>query len=138
MKRHAPTATAVLLAFAALACGDGESPDQQGSQDQQQPPAAQQQQQQEEEIDVSDEELEAFAEATDQLQDVAEDARSDMQGAEGQDEAEQVREDFQKQQAKIVEDAGLDTARYTEIRNAIETNPDLRNRFLELRQQDEQ
>lgn len=138
MKRHAAMGTAVLLALGTLACGGGESPDQQGSQGQQQgqqqPPAAQQQQQ----TDVSDEELRAFAEATDQLQGVAEQARSDMQGAEGQQEAQQVREDFQEKQAQIVQEAGLDTARYTEIRNAIETNPDLRNRFLEIRQQQQQ
>lgn len=133
MKRHAAMGTAVLLALGTLACGGEETPDQQSSQDQQ-PPAAEQQQQ----IDVSDEELRAFAEATDQLQTVAEDARSDMQEAEGQQEAQQVREDFQQEQARIVQEAGLDTARYTEIRNAIETNPDLRNRFLEIRQQDQQ
>ncbi len=134
MKRHAAMGTAVLLALGILACGGGESPDQQGSQGQQQPPAAQQQQQ----TDVSDEELRAFAEATDQLQGVAEQARSDMQGAEGQEEAQQVREDFQEKQAQIVQEAGLDTARYTEIRNAIESNPDLRNRFLEIRQEQQQ
>lgn len=136
MKRHAAMGTAVLLALSSLACGGEETPDQQSSQDQQ-PPAAEQQQQQEQ-IDVSDEELRAFAEATDQLQNVAEQARSDMQEAEGQQEAQQVREDFQQEQAQIVQEAGLDTARYTEIRNAIETNPDLRNRFLEIRQQDQQ
>lgn len=135
MKRHAAMGTAVLLALGTLACGGEETPDQQSSQDQQ-PPAAEQQQQ--EQIDVSDEELQAFAEATDQLQNVAEQARTDMQEAEGQQEAQEVREDFQQEQAEIVQEAGLDTARYTEIRNAIETNPDLRNRFLEIRQQDQQ
>lgn len=135
MKRHAAAATAFLLALGVLACGGGESPDQQGSQGQQEPAAQQQGQQQ---TDVSDEELRAFARATDALQGVAEKARSDMQSAEGQEEARQVREDFQERQAQIVREAGLDTARYTEIRSAIETNPDLRNRFLEIRREDEQ
>lgn len=133
MKRRVAMGTAALFAVVALGCGGEDAPDQQ-TQDQRQAPGAQQEQQ----LDVTDEELRAFAEANEELQQVAEDARSDMQEAEGQQEAQQVRDDFQEELARIVEDAGLDTARYNEIRGAVQRDPDLRNRFLEIRQERQQ
>lgn len=135
MKRRAAMGTAVLFALSALACGGGEeAPEQQSPQGQQQAPAAQQDQQ----LDVSDEELRAFAQANEQLQQVAEDARADMQDAEGQQQAQQVRDDFRDELTRIVREAGLDTARYNEIRSAVQSDPDLRNRFLEIQRERQQ
>lgn len=134
MKRPATRAVAVLLAVGLLACGGGETADQQRSQGQPQSGAEQRQQQ----VDVSDEELRAFAEATRKLQDVAEQAQGDMKEAGDQQERQQVRDDFLERQAEIVREAGLDTARYTEIRQAVERSSDLRQRLLEIQQQSRQ
>jgi hypothetical protein len=134
MKRPATRAVAVLLAVGLLACGGGETADQQRSQGQPQPGGQQQQQQ----VDVSDEELQAFAEATRKLQDVAEQAQGDMKEAGDQQARQQVRDDFLERQAEIVQEVGLDTARYTEIRQAVERDSDLRQRLLEIQQQSQQ
>lgn len=134
MRTHAAIGTTILFALGTLACGGDEGADQRGTRSQPAPRAQQQQQQ----IEVSDEELRAFAEATRELQDVAEQARSDMKGAQGQQETRQIRDDFRETRARIVQEAGLDTARYTEIRQAIESNSDLRQRFLDVQQAEQE
>jgi len=131
MKRSAAMGTAILLALGGLACGGEDAADGQRSADRPQPRAQQQGQQ----TDVTDEELRAFVGATGRLQEVAERAQSDLQAAEGREETRQVRDDFLETQAEIVQEAGLDKARYSEIRAAIETDPDLQQRFLEIQQE---
>lgn len=131
-KRHAAAVTAFLFSLAPLACGGGEDGGQQGSPGQQ---SGQQATSAQQETSVSDEELRAFADATTQLREAAKSAKSRMQEAEGQEEARQVRAAFDSTRAEIVQEAGLDTARYTEIRTAIETDSDLRDRFMEIQGQ---
>lgn len=136
MRRLAGACTALLFALGILACGgeEGGQPRQQRGGQQAEGPAAQQQQQ----VEVSDQELEAFVEASIKLQTAAESAKADLKEAGGQDAAQQVRKEFLQTKAEIVRGVGLDTARYSEISQAVRSNPELRSRYMKARRQQEQ
>lgn len=139
------TASALALAAllpVALACdsGDQEAGDA-ASQQQGQPPAGQQQQQppsgqqQAPQIEVEEDELRAFTEAQVEIEGLRGEYQTRLQEAEGQEEARQIEQEANEEMVGVVEDQGLDVQRYTQIARAIDSDPDLRQRFMELRQE---
>lgn len=131
-------ALAALLPFA-VACGGGEETEDAAAD--QQPPAGQQQQPpgqqpgQQMQIEVEEDELRAFTEAQVELEGLREEYQGKLQDAGGQEEAQQLEQEANEEMMQAVEDEGLDVERYSQIARAIETDPELRQRFMELREE---
>lgn len=132
MKTFQAVSLALLLPLA-MACGpdDGQQTDETAAAEQQ--PAAGQQPGQQADIEVSEEEMETFVEVQMELADVREEVQSEMQAAEGQEEAQALADEANEEMAGLIEDAGMDVERYDQVASAIQADPELQQRFLEVR-----
>lgn len=139
-KSASALALAALLPLA-LACDSGDQEAGDAASQQGQPPAGQQQQQpppgqqQAPQIEVGEEEMRSFAEAQIEIEGLRGEYQTRLQEAEGQEEARQIEQEANEEMVQVVEDQDLDVQRYTQIAQAIDADPDLRERFMELRQE---
>ena len=103
---------------------------------QQQPPPQQQQgmpaQQQPEIEPVSDEEIWQFVRAVDDVSEIVEDMRPQLEAANGQEEAQMIQQAAQAQMLEAVENQGLTAQRYNEINMAAQADPELGVRISEI------
>lgn len=93
-----------------------------------------QQQQQQEAPDVSDEDLEKFAKAEQNVRTVQEDYSTQLQEAEDPNKQQELQQEANEEMRAAVSDAGLDVQTYNEISMAIQQDPELRERYEELQQ----
>lgn len=123
-----------LLLPLAMACGsdDGQQTEETAAAEQQQPAAGQQPGQQVD-IEVSEDEMETFVEVQMELADVRQEVQGEMQAAEGQEEAQALADEANEEMAALIEDAGMDIERYDQVASAIQADPELQERFLEVR-----
>jgi hypothetical protein len=123
-----------LLLPLAMACGsdDSQQTEEETAAAEQQPATGQQPGQQTD-IEVSEEEMETFVEVQMQLADVREEVQGEMQAAEGQEEAQALADEANEEMAGLIEDAGMDIERYDQVASAIQADPELQQRFLEVR-----
>lgn len=95
-------------------------------QGQQGPPAAQ-------EIEVSDDELETFAEAHLEVQEIQLEMEQALQSAETAEAAQAIQQQANQEMGAVVEEEyGMEVNRYTQIAQAINQDPQLQEKFREI------
>jgi hypothetical protein len=103
---------------------------------QQQPPPQQQQgmpaQQQPQIEPVSDEEIWNFVRAVDDVSEIVEDMRPQLEAANGQEEAQMIQQAAQAQMIEAVESHELTPQRYNEINMAAQADPELGERISQI------
>jgi len=107
----------LLMAFPAMA--------QQGSpyQQQRQPDAYTPQ------AEISDEEMEQAATAYVEIAKIREDFQERLRQAESQEKVQKLQLEANKEMAEVVEDEGLTIQKYNEIIEAVQSDPEMRNKF---------
>lgn len=105
----------------------GQQGGQQGGQ--QYNPAAQQQQG----AEVSDADLEKYAKAETKVDSIREDFSEQLQGADDQEQAQQLQQQAQEEMISAVEDAGLDVTTYNQIASQVQMDDSLRERLQQVR-----
>lgn len=90
-------------------------------------PAAQQQ------MDVSNDQLQTYAEAEQKVQEIRDDFQQQMPNAESPEEAQTLQQEAQQEMVSAVEDAGLTVEEYNQIASQMQSNPELRERMESLR-----
>ena len=129
----AMTALALVLAPAAMAQETGAQPGQQPGQ---QPPAEQQQpmQQQEapavEEHSFSDDELEQFAQAFVEVEEVRNEYGPRLGEAEDMESATEIQQEANELMTSAIEDNGLTVETYNAIAQSTQADPELREKIL--------
>lgn len=121
------TASALALALGAAyaapaALAQQQPPQQQGMPAQQQPEIA----------PVSDEEIWQFVRAVDDVSEIVEDMRPQLESANGQEEAQMIQQAAQAQMVEAVESQGLTAQRYNEINMAAQADPELGQRISQI------
>lgn len=96
---------------------------------QQQPPQQGMQQQAPEISPVSDEEIWNFVRAVDDVSDIVQEVRPQLEAASDQEEAQLIQQAAQAQMLQAVEDQGLTPERYNEINMAAQSDPELGERI---------
>ncbi len=127
------TALALALAPAAMAQDPGAQPGQQPGQ---QPPAEQQQPMQEEapaveEHSFSDSELEQFAQAFIEVEEVRNEYGPRLGEAEDMEAATEIQQEANEQMTSAIEDNGLTVETYNAIAQSTQADPELREQILE-------
>jgi len=80
-------------------------------------------------VEVSDADIEAFAAALIDVQQIGQDWTQRMQEAEDQDEIAQMREDAREEMTVAIEEHGLTVQEYNEIATAAQGDPELAQRI---------
>lgn len=80
-------------------------------------------------VEVSDADIEAFAAALIDVQQIGQDWTQRMQEAEDQDEIAQMREDAREEMTVAIEEHGLSVQEYNEIATAAQGDPELAQRI---------
>lgn len=83
-------------------------------------------------IDVSEEQLEQFAAAYGDIQEVRAEYVPKLQEAEGEEEQAKLQEEGQQEMVEAIESNGMDVAEYQEIGQALNSDEELQNRLQEL------
>ncbi len=129
------TSTALALSLglsgAAVAQGGGAAPGQQAPGGQQGQPPAAQGQQQAPDIDVSDEQIEQFAEAQARVAEIGQKWTPRLQEAESREDVQEARQSAQKEMMIAVENSGLSVQEYNQIAQAAQADPELRERITQ-------
>lgn len=84
-------------------------------------------------VDVSDEQLETYAEAEQKVQEIRDDFQQQMPNAESPEDAQALQQEAQQEMVSAVEDAGLTVEEYNQIASQMQSNPELRERMESLR-----
>lgn len=121
---------ALLFGMAATAQQQGQQ--QPPQQQQQQPP---QQQQQPETIDVSDEQLEQFADAQVEIASIQQDFSARLQEVDDPEKAHDLQLEANEEMTAAVEEAGLDVESFNQIAMSIQNDPDLQQKLTEMLEQ---
>lgn len=75
--------------------------------------------------DFSDEKLESFAEAEQEVRSISQDFEGKIKDTEDPAKMAEMRQQANQQMVEAVRDAGLEPAEYNAIANAVRANPDL-------------
>lgn len=86
-------------------------------------------QQQAPDIDVSDEQVESFAEAQNRVAEIGEKWTPRMQEAESSEDVQKAREQAQQEMVIAVENAGLSVQEYNQIARAAQADEELRKKI---------
>lgn len=78
---------------------------------------------------VSDEEIWNFVRAVDDVSDIVQEVRPQLEAASDQEEAQLIQQAAQAQMLQAVEDQGLTPERYNEINMAAQSDPELGERI---------
>lgn len=84
-------------------------------------------------MDVSDDQLQTYAEAEQKVQEIRDDFQEQMPTAESPEEAQTLQQEAQQEMVSAVEDAGLTVEEYNQIASQMQANPELRQRMESLR-----
>lgn len=115
-------AVAVALTFSVATVAQ-EQQSQQGRQMQQQA------------IDVSDQQLEQFADAQIEIASIQQDFSGRLQEVEDPEKAQELQRKANEEMTTAVEDAGLDVESFNQIAMAIQNDPELQQKLTEMLQQ---
>lgn len=85
--------------------------------------------QQQEQIDVTDAQLQKFADAQTQVQTIQEDFSGRLEGVEDQEKAYELQVEANKKMTSAVKDAGLDVQTYNQIAMAVQNDPELKSQL---------
>lgn len=91
----------------------------------QQPPA---------DIDVSDQQLEQFADAQVSIIEIQQDFSARLQGVEDPERAQELQVQANEEMTSAVDEAGLDVESFNAIAMAIQNDPELQQRLTEMLQ----
>lgn len=83
-------------------------------------------------IDVSDQQLEQFADAQVEIASIQQDFSSRLQGVEDPEKAQDLQRQANEEMTAAVEDAGLDVQTFNQIAMAIQSDPELQQKLTEL------
>jgi len=119
--------TLVSAALLSVAAGVAAAQSQQGQAYSPPSPAQQRGQTQ-----VSDQQLQQFVTAMDEVRSVQEEFSQAIQQAENMDEAQTLRADAQEEMRGAVEDTGLSVAEYNMISQRLQSDPNLSARLQEI------
>ena len=92
------------------------------------PPAAPEQ------TDVSDRELQQFAEAQADISSIQQDFSARLQGVDDPEQAHELQVEANEKMTDAVEDAGLDVESFNRIAMAIQNDPELQQQLTEILQ----
>lgn len=125
MKRFAAIVSASLLAtgFAATPALAAEQATQGGQ--------AQQQQAQ----NFSDQQLQNFASASQEIAGISQNYTQQLQDAEGSDQQQSIREEANQRMVEAVEDSGLEVEQFNRIGQAVQNDPEMMQRVQQMAQQ---
>ncbi|MFW6346372.1 MAG: DUF4168 domain-containing protein [Halomonas sp.] len=84
--------------------------------------------------DFSDEELQQFADASEDIAEISQDYTERLQSAEGEEEQQEVRTEANEKMVEEVEDSGLDVDTFNAIGQAVQQDPELMERVQEMSQ----
>lgn len=104
-------------------------------QPQQERPQPQMPQQQQANVDVSDAEVQKFADVYNETAEVRQEYTQKLQNAEDQQEAQQIQREANEEIKAVIEDSPLTVERYQEIARATAQDTELRQRILEATEQ---
>lgn len=125
------TASALALALGAASAAPAAAALAQQQGQQQGMPA-----QQEPQIEpVSDEEIWSFVRAVDDVSEIVEDMRPQLEAAQDPEEAQVIQQGAQAEMLEAVESHGLSAQRYNEINAAAQSDPELGGRVAEIAQE---
>ena len=115
----------LLTATAQAQQGQPGQPQQPGSQgmERQGPPP------QQPSMDVSDKKLDQFAEAYEEVRDIQQSFRGDMQQAQDSQEASKIQSEAEEQAVAAIRDAGLEPSEYNQISQAVQNDPSLQEKL---------
>jgi len=94
----------------------GNAAQQQTQQSQQAAPTAQ---------DFSEQQLQQFADASQEIASVSQEYTQRLQGAEGQSEQQEIRQEANEKMIAVVEDSGLTVETFNAIGQAVQQDPEL-------------
>ena len=90
--------------------------------------------QQQETIDVSDQQLEQFADAQMEIATIQQDFSSRLQNVEEPEKARDLQREANEEMTTAVEEAGLDVESFNQIAMAIQNDPELQQKLTEMLQ----
>jgi len=90
--------------------------------------------QQQETIDVSDQQLEQFADAQMEISTIQQDFSSRLQNVEEPEKARDLQREANEEMTTAVEEAGLDVESFNQIAMAIQNDPELQQKLTEMLQ----
>lgn len=80
-------------------------------------------------VDASDEELDQFAAAVGELQSIQQSYSEEMGQADDRDKAQDIQKEMQDEMREAIKDEGLSVERYSEIGQAAQNDPELREKI---------
>jgi len=83
-------------------------------------------------MDVSDQQLEQFADAQVEIASIQEDFSGRLQGVEDPEKAQELQRQANEEMTTAVKDAGLDVQSFNQIAMAIQNDPELQQKLTEL------
>ncbi|MFO7930594.1 MAG: DUF4168 domain-containing protein [Thermodesulfobacteriota bacterium] len=82
--------------------------------------------------DFSDSDLEKFAQAQTEVDDIRSEYSDELSGVEDTEKARELQDKYADQMVKAIEDAGLDVQTYNEISMALQNDPELQEKIDEM------
>ncbi|WP_163559890.1 DUF4168 domain-containing protein [Halomonas sp. NO4] len=128
MKRMTALFSAALLAAGLMGV------QAQAQQDPAQDPAATQQQPSVSAEDISDQQLQQFADASQEIAVISQEYTQRLQEAEDEQTQQEVRMEANDKMVEVVEDSGLDVDTFNAIGQAIQQDPEMMQRVQEMAQ----
>ncbi|MFO7763483.1 MAG: DUF4168 domain-containing protein [Wenzhouxiangellaceae bacterium] len=95
---------------------------------------AQQQQAAPTDVDVSDAELQSFAEARTAITEIQQDYSDRLQNADDPEKANELQQEANEEMIGAVEDTGLDVESFNTIAMAVQNDPELQQKLQQLEQ----
>lgn len=85
-----------------------------------------------EQTDVSDQELQQFAEAQTEISSIQQDFSARLQGVDDPEEAHELQVEANEKMTDAVEDAGLDVESFNRIAMAVQNDPELQEQLTDM------
>lgn len=90
------------------------------------------QQEQQQQQDFSDQELQKFAQAYTQVQNIQQEYSEEMRGMEDKDEAQALQEKYIEKMKGVIEDEGISIRKYNNIISAMNSNEEIRMKVRDM------
>lgn len=129
MQRMTALFSAALLSLGMAATVQAQETQQSQGQD---PAGAEQPQAQAPAQDFSDEQLQQFADASEEIAVISQEYTEELQSAEDEQAQQDVRMEANEKMVEVVEDSGLDVDTFNAIGQAIQQDPEMMQRVQEM------
>lgn len=133
LKRTFALSAIAAAVFSMPALAQQEQQQEQQQQQQQQQQQAQQQMEEMADEPVTDEQLEQFASALDEIEGINDKFVEELEAAENQEEAQELQIEAQSQMVEAVEDSGLTVEEYNAIAYRMQNDPEVQEKIEDLR-----